>query len=174
MNHLACLSHFDMPWWYSCNLCGPLRYCADYDLGQGFFHGAQYVAVVWIFSEHSVGNRCIFVLAGHYLHRSKASSAHCATPLVRRLELHKKLGEDAGPVTPSDKGDIPNHVTPCSVRGGKKEGGQTFRAWYSSQVTITRWGLVLLAMVEHLSALGRRWMDSLFCFARVLNFCFPY
>lgn len=34
MNHLACLSHFYIPWWYSCNLCGPLRSCAG---GSAFF-----------------------------------------------------------------------------------------------------------------------------------------
>lgn len=59
------------------------------------------------FSKNSVDNWYIFALAGHYLHRSKASSATCATPPVRRLEVHKKLGEDAGPATPSDKGDKP-------------------------------------------------------------------
>lgn len=74
------------------------------------------------FSEKGVDNRYIFVLAGHCLHRSKASSAPCATPPARRLEVHKELGEDTGAVTPSDKGNIPDHDSMLGVQ--REEGGR--------------------------------------------------
>lgn len=74
-------------------------------------------AVLWIWEESSVDNTSVF---GLFLHSAfterRFSSSHSAL-LVRRLEVHQKLGGDtASTGTQTDQRDVPCHKIYAMVK----------------------------------------------------------
>ena len=101
------------------------------------------------------------------------------TSPASRLGAHKKLGGDtAGTADPNwPKGySIPYDVAQ-HIKLGEEEGRGGCSEWWHFVFPGNRYvwrSPAFLEMAEHLPADGKRWMTSLFCFACMCSFCFPY